>query len=465
MLTRVRSISPSWIVTAVLGTLALCGFALINGGPLVYPDTADYLTDGERLVRLATPDNTRPVFYGLAIWFLHMERTVWPVLVAQAIVVMNISYLSLRSVGAEVRPVSFLLLLVFLAAFTPLSYHVSQVMPDVFSGVLVPALFLLGSARDRMSWSETAYVLGLATACICFHLTNLVIGAGLAGLGWLVWLLLRRRDVVARPLLATVPLVLAVLAHVAFSLALYHYISFSPKSPPHFMARLIADGPGRDYLRQACPTRPFYLCRDLDELPDTENGILYRYLAKLPAEDGEAIRAEAEDVVKGTLKTFPLQVAGHMLENTARQFVTIGAMTELDPPWWQMMQAKFPYVARDAADTLQMRGVFEGHGLDRLNLVYDIAALASGLACAGLAWACAVWRHWRSLSLICFVFVALWINAFAAGALGGVFGRYQGRMIWLVPLCAFAAGSVLLGSQGSHAAAISPRLRLKLYSG
>ena len=54
---------------------------------------------------------------------------------------------------------------------------------------------------------------------------------------------------------------------ILFSLALYQRLTLTPNSPPHFMARLIADGPGRDYLRQACPTRHFALCQNLDTLP------------------------------------------------------------------------------------------------------------------------------------------------------------------------------------------------------
>jgi len=455
-------IELKWAATAVLGVLVLCGFALINGGPIVYPDTSNYLGDGEQLVRLTTPNNTRPVFYGLAIWFLHWERTVWPVLLAQGAVVVHVIYLCLRTMEVRLRPLPFLALLACLAALTPLSWHVSHVLPDIFTGVATAALFLLGFTQGRLSRWEIGYLVVLATACICFHLTNLVMGAALAGMGWLAWLLLRRRGVPVRPLLLTLPTALALLAHVAFSMALYHRVAFAPKSPPHLMARLIADGPGRDYLRAACPTTPYYLCRDLDRLPATENGILYRYMSVLSTEDGYRIKAEADDVVHGTIRMFPLQVAGHMLLNTARQFVTIGALTELDMPWWHMMQHDHPYLARDASNTLQMRGAFDGDGLDGLNVVYDAVALASGAAFLGLAWACFRRRQWRPLTFMGVVFVALWANAFACGALGGVFGRYQGRMIWLVPLAAFAAASVLAGVRARAAEARAPAGSLDL---
>ena len=64
----------------------------------------------------------------------------------------------------------------------------------------------------------------------------------------------------------------------------------------------------------------------------------------------------------------------------------------------------------------------------------------SFVGCIWLGWSCLARRLYRPALLIGVIFLALLVNAFASGALGGVFGRYQGRVVWLLPFGALVAG-------------------------
>ena len=76
--------TAGWGATLLACAVILCAVALINGGPVIYPDSGLYISDGERVMRLTAPLAVRPVFYGLAVWLLDRAGTVWPVLFVKA---------------------------------------------------------------------------------------------------------------------------------------------------------------------------------------------------------------------------------------------------------------------------------------------------------------------------------------------------------------------------------------------
>ncbi|MDT7951246.1 MAG: hypothetical protein RQ966_07045 [Acetobacteraceae bacterium] len=157
-------------------------------------------------------------------------------------------------------------------------------------------------------------------------------------------------------------------------------------------------------------------------------------MAKLSDADGRHFRADAGAIVEGTLRNFPLQVAQHMLLNTARQFVSIESGTEMDPYWWAHFTQP-AFLVHDVQGTLQQSGELDPL-LSGLNVLDAVFALASGIACVVLFFRL---RDPNIRALIATVALTLLANAFASGALGGVFGRYQGRVIWLLPTAAMIA--------------------------
>ena len=435
-----------WLAVLVGGSVLLCGPALINGGAILFPDTAAYVIDGDRLLHFTAPLNVRPVFYGLAIRFLHWDRSLWPVLLVQGLVIAHLLLLTLRAVGAPLRALPFLALLAGLAVLTPLAWTVSHALPDVFAGVLILSLFLLAFGADRLTRLERTYLLVLATAACCFHLTHLFVGLALATVVWVVYLLRPRWRRDLRPVLVTAPPVLALLAFALFSLALYQRVSLAPNSPPYLLARLIADGPGRDYLRQSCPTQHYAICPYLDALPDTEEGILWRFLPAAPVADGKAIKAEAGRVINATIAAYPLQVAAHMLQNTARQFVAIRATLYFDDASLAGLQRYTPFMLPGYVGSLQERGELEAF-LPAMNAIHAAVALAGLAACLWFGASCLAQGVYRPALLIGTILFALVVNAFASGALSGVFDRYQGRLIWLLPFAGVAAGLALVRSR------------------
>src|SRR5206468_10592825 len=80
---RGRALETVALGVSVLVSAALLLWpALLNGYPLLFADTGVYLTDGIRM-HMSWP---RPLFYGLFMLPFHLERTVWPVIVVQAVI-------------------------------------------------------------------------------------------------------------------------------------------------------------------------------------------------------------------------------------------------------------------------------------------------------------------------------------------------------------------------------------------
>jgi hypothetical protein len=222
------------LLTLVIGAAIPSWVAFVNGYPLLYTDTYSYLADGINLVRLKWPDNQRPVFYGLCIWFLHLEKTLWPIVLAQGLVMANLIGLTLRATGVEPRPLTLLAIISLLAIATPLSWYVSHIMPDVFLGVVVLGMFVLGFCRDRLSHLETVYLFFLVTASICFHFTHLLVACLITAASLTASLMMPKLRTVVRPSLFVGTIALALVAFVSFSLAVYKKIDLARIAPLSF---------------------------------------------------------------------------------------------------------------------------------------------------------------------------------------------------------------------------------------
>ncbi len=436
-----------WLPVLLASAALLCAVAIVNGGPIIYPDSLAYLIDADRLFHRVAPYAVRPVFYGLAVWPLHWGGQVGLALFAQALVIAHILYLVARSVGAGLRPLSFLLLIVGLILLTPLPWHVAHLLPDVFVAVLILALYLLAFCRDGLSRAETVYLVLLAAAATSFHIT--AIPVALAAFAFVLLVFLWDRST-ARPFLALLPILLALAGSLAFNYAIWQRVTLTPNSPPHLLARLLADGPAKQYLRDRCPGADLELCAYLDRLPPTEDGFLWDMLPSIPTADGKRIKAEAGTVIRGTIETYPGAVIGHMLANTLRQLVTIRSETQFRPDEWAKFESDGTPLARQVAHSLQAQGAFERPALNGINALHAAVAILSLFAAVPLLARALALGQRRPALLLLSVLLGLLSNAFACGAFGGVFGRYEGRVIWLLPFAAVTAALALSRSGASR---------------
>lgn len=406
--------------------------ALLNGYPLVFIDTVSFLA--QTIVPRMAWD--KPLAYGPFLHLGHWRISLWGAAALQALVLSWLLWLVLREALGRVSPATHLLAVALLAGLTSLPWFAATLMPDVFAGVTVLCLWLLGFGR--LSRGERWAVLGLGVFAIAVHLSHLVIAAAVvAGVLLLRW---RRVGWAAAPLVLALGLVVVTngIGHGRWAV--------SPYGATFALARLQADGPAVALLRARCPGAGWYLCGFLDRLPMDSDQFLWdpespvaRDAAGNQRQMGTVLMApEAAEIVAATLRAYPWEVGRAALANLARQLAmvrvgdTLGA-EHLAVSARMMVEAGFSareLAAFDAA--MQMRGVLPAV-VEPLLWPQEAVVLASLVLGGWLAFRA---RGTAAGGLFVCVLLGLLANAAATGALSKPHHRYQARIVWLLPLAA-----------------------------
>ena len=432
--------------------------AVYNGYPLLYPDSMSYLRQGAPVARalflhrFAGYYGGRSLIYSVGILPFHWNVTPWPVVFFNALLTAYILWLVVRSLLPERMPQAYLVLVGLLSVLTGLGLHVGWIMPDLFGPLLYLAFYLLVFAPETLCRTERWAVVSIAWWCVTSHITHLMLAVGLCAL--FVALLAVRRRLTRQALRPVGTVALIACFGAAAQLALHAYLfgkpSLNGQRPPFLMARMIADGPGRWYLHQHCPTLQVAICAYSNNLPHNVDEFLWSansiwQRASLPEQ--ERIRNEETPIVLGTLRVYPREELAVSADHFWEQLHTFD-LSDYDPnPWILAMVdtvlpgARPKYLrSRQAQETLHD---------EFFSTVQDWTLVASLLliVCSAFfrrqAWTP---RVIGLATIIGFVVIA---NAAVTGVLANVEERYQARVIWLVPLLAIVLGLTWLDQRSS----------------
>ncbi len=424
----------------LLAAVLLLWPAVWNGYPLLFADSGTYVAQ----VPTGAIGWDRPPFYSLLLLLLHWRLSLWPVVLGQAVAAALLLRLALRASGqgGELRLVA---VAAGLAVASSLPWFAAQVMPDVFTGLLVVALALLAGVPEALAPRARRVLAAAATVMMTLHLSHLPLAVAVLGgvLGWRFWRTRRRPGWAA-----LLPPVLAAGLLLALNVCAHGRATLAPFGDVFLLARLIEDGPGREVLGRACAAGAGWaLCEGRAALPATADEVLWSpaspVQALAQAGDPRRLADEAAAIVGRSVLQMPGAVLAGAGRATLRQlgaFATgdgLGAWPEqVAPQLARVLPASdlFAY-----AQARQTRGVLAVPGwLGRLHVAAALAGLAG--CCVLLASARAP-AAVRALALA--TLVAVPVNAAVTGALSGPHDRYQSRVMWLplaVLACALPAG-------------------------
>jgi hypothetical protein len=462
----------------LLGAAGLMLPAFIVGHPNVFPDTSAYDLVGQWLLEQAgiltpkafgymrhRPDlglfftmaGARSPYYGLLLYAVTAKGSAWAMAALQALLASTLVALAQRVFLGRFRLGEFGAVMALLSLASSLSHFVSFMMPDVFLGLDALAALLLLTAYDRLSRAEVL-ILGLGLALtLPFHSTNgpVILCAALAAAGLVV---LKRLPV--RPTTWGLGLVMSAVAFSVLAGAAYPRLvqSLAHRElarPPFLSARLLADGPGRDYLKKACASAsPYVLCRfkalPLDDAntilwdPDKRRGVFEpsdlttrlgliheegRFVAAVVAADPwRTIWMLGRDSYLELTNVSVLDTLGYgdrgLIVRTPRFAPPFPALkTCVRHPSYCDSSA----CQRGSEDLL--RWTLIGSSL------FLVLRLASALPIARRALRLAPPPPTlTAAALIAFVTVAA--NAALCGGLSGVYARYEMRLVWILPFMA-----------------------------
>ncbi|HYZ64949.1 MAG TPA: hypothetical protein VE650_21050 [Acetobacteraceae bacterium] len=425
---------------AVLVSAALLLWpAVWNGYPLLFGDSGVYLTDGI-LLHMSWP---RPLFYGLFMVPLHLETTIWPVVVAQALIVAVVLEAVIRCFLPGLARWVLVPVTIVLTLCTSLPWFVSQIMPDVFAGVILLTLALLVLSPARLGWAGRLVAVLATAAFITMHSTFLLIAAAILIVLWLVRIWLRDRLRWADVLRGVAVMGLAAVTVVGANAWLTGQASLSPYGKNFLLTRVLLDGPGKRALDRECPRPDWSLCAFKDRLPGTVDEVLFGDEGVLVQAGGyQKVAEQAWPILLAAARAEPGALLADAVRNMAAQFVTFRTGDAL--------------IVKMRANEATWRTVFPEAEQERYfaSKQYRLIPLvpnwlqAVHLGCASVGLVVLVAGCWVALKrrralggVYAAILAALLANAFLTGALSGVFDRYQSRLVWLT---VFAALLMLL---------------------
>jgi len=433
------------VIPIVMASGLLLWPALWNGYPLVFSDTGTYLSQAIH----GYLGWDRPVFYSLFLYPLHLQISTWPAIVAQALLAAHMLHLLRRVLAPCASPWWLLGLAGALAVLTALPFLASELIPDLFTSLLVLALALLVLAPELLSGGERLWLALFATFMIAAHQSHPPLALALLAL-----LAPARRWLGATPMPgrnwlwhALLPLPLACLALVAMNLIGHGRAALSPFGNVFVLARVIYDGPGMAVLARDCPAAGWRLCAFVGHFPPKADDFLWRVDSPLVLAGGakRVSDDEADAIVLAALRAEPGAEVLAVLANTATQFVRFATGDGLRP-WPETVT---PWIARGfpPAEFAAYRAARQSRGElsvpPALRRLHQAAAWAGLAGCAALAVLGLRRRHLFGGFAVA-VLLGVLVNAVISGGLSGPHDRYQSRVIWLPVLLVLLAVPNLL---------------------
>ena len=468
------------------GALAiLAAMLVLSGGPTVFSDTGSYFNTGGEfygtvaktlgLGRLEQPPPTpdeaaqrevsrryertimaaRSPWYGVLLWPLERIGTIWLVAIVQSFLAAWLIFLMWRTLASGAPAWTAYAVPAATAGLSTLPLVAGFAMPDIFGPFLVMSMALLAACwNDLRTWERGALAV-LIGYCVVAHGANAALALGLLAIlaSWAFLTGRARRQIASLSLIACA-IATAMAANAVSQFAEASITGQGEGKPPFLAARLIADGPGRDYLREACAHGyPYLLCHFKDLPLTSDNDILWSRDPALGVFNTLApssrIDLEKEEIrfVFSAIRSRPWSVLRASLSNWS---ATLAAVQADGPLADRKVFFTDPNLKLTVLPGMISRARTCGPDRDacRPPLTQPVSAwLQPGefiLALLACGWfACTRGRQDRRwLALLAIVTVALVLNAAICGVLVGPYARYQSRLTWLMT-AAFAVGPML----------------------
>ncbi len=417
--------------------------AIWNGYPLFFSDSSKYILSS---ITRQVP-NDRPIGYSYFIRLFFGGFTLWTVIFAQAFFTV---YLLWKAVGIFFKKHRYkihLLTVACLGFFTLAPWMASQMMPDIFSGLLLLIIFVF--TTGEMKLAERCFLVFLMFLFLITHNANFLLSFGVLALTWVCLYFkksfagLRKKYFKRIGVLAIV----TIFAPIFFVFSNYHQgygLTLNPSSHVFMMSRVNEAGILDDFLLTHCSEVHYFLCDYQGHFPQ-DDGFIWDTQSPANIEGWDNAKPEYDDILH-QIFTNPRYIFTFIADSAYRSsklFFMWGMDNyypyDSDPQYPKILQFS-PSEFSDYSQTRQYQGQFQS--VDFFALTYFLVVFLSAVAVA--------WMFFRGLfdsqeKFFIFEVLALFaINSVVLGTLSGVYGRYQERIVWLLPLSLFlfAAGKI-----------------------
>lgn len=438
--TRLEKIS--YFLVAVL---VLCIPAFYNGFPFLFPDTEGYVSTGFRNVVGAA----RVWLYGGFLRHISLLETVWLVVFAQGIIVSSTIYLAFKYFLKNKYTYNFFIVYVIvIGSTTGLAFHVSMLMPDIFTPVVVLSFALLLFAKDFSIRDQVLTVI-LFVMGIGMHNSHIILCLGLilciiGTYGFKCWRIYYHRLNVS---LKKIGFIIALILFSHLSICTLHYslggdFTTTRGSQIFLFARLCDFGIAQSYLEESCETSQDPICEHISML-NKSNTFLWGDKTKSYLNRTGGFSTENEvyyAALNKDILTTPKYLKKYIIKSIEAMFMQFFTYKTRVPEeayginnGW--VKAYYPTYEIAAQNSRQSNKRYTSTSMERENAVESFVLGFAILLFLFFLWSKEVSNRQKSVAI--FMLMALLINAFIAGATSGVYDRYQSRVAWLLTLPAF----------------------------
>jgi hypothetical protein len=431
--------------------------ALVNGFPLLFNDTGTYLRAG--IERYNPAD--RPVYYAILLFLLHWQLSLWPIVLVQAAGTLAVLAIFFNHALAPLPRPQLGLLLFLSGALSSLPFFTSQIMPDLFTPLMVVALCSLVFYRASLGSMERGFLFLVVLASVMFHQANFVIAGMTLVSAWLFRLITTRRPGALRPfLMPCLAVALGVVLLLLPNFIAHRMLTTTRAGSVFFLAKVIDDGPGLDYLTEICPSRHYSICPAVPAIRHYEETTPPAIKALYPTSDfvlwqGPVVQAGgwngvtpyAGAVSMTAIRHQPAAFARASLQGFTGQllhFATGDGVTPVDKAGYLVEGLRLHFPLGVADGFLHSRQQTNDLHFAAISLFDQAMVVLGCLMLIGLLLVGAE----PALAAIAFTFVAAIIgNALVTGVLSAVHDRYQSRIVSLVIIAALALAADRLRSR------------------
>ena len=489
-----RLLRRSW-VQVVLGALMLMMVVAASGRPTVFTDTDDYYAQGRGAARALKPivsqilhiprnldeedadlqaeadeDHTsmaaRSPYYGVLLYSAFEIGTLWLLAAIQSLVAAWTVFALIRGAiqGPDGAPPKvYLSVMAGLSLLSTLPFFAGFGMPDVFAPLGALATAALAIYWERYGRLEIAGLIAVIAASLWFHTSHILLEIALifvtAAVLW--WFRTGARTVALRTGVLGLIVVSAFASDIAYHVVVKLRTGEDLHRPPFLSARVLADGPGRVYLREACAkASPYVLCRFKNNPLDDSDEILWaddpaRGIFNASKIDVRiALAREEKTFVLQTILHHPLSQIGASLSNWFEQMSLVDLSEPLRDPGYYFTNVYW----KDTSLPTLIPGGHECLKRPRLCRPWIsiewISYLHGAVILLGTAFL--IWRGTRRdlraavlarrplrpggrealIAATVILILAVIANSAITGILSGPFARYHARMVWIVPAVA-----------------------------
>lgn len=414
--------------------------AIWNGYPLVFSDTGTYIASAfDQKVPF-----DRPIGYGDFIQFFSHGVSLWFVIFAQAFFTVYLLWQVVKMFFENKRYLVHFSITVVLALYTTLPWMTSQLMPDIFTGLL--ALILLVFIFGKVSWFERFVLVVLMMIFLTAHTANFVLCISLVLVISCVVLFFKTfKDSKKSYLLrAGVMFVVSLFGPVFFVATNYHEgygMTVSPSSSIFMMARMSDAGVVQDFLAEHCSIETYYLCKFQSYIPAGE-AFLWDEHSPTNLVGWKGIKDEYQKILSQifTQPKYLLSFAFDSFGRSAHLFFMTGVggymrYGETGPVYIQVKKY-FSQELGQYTSARQYQGFFES--MTGFSVIFSVVFYLS----VGFILFVFYRKETKFMEgwFFAFMFVFLILNAGLLATLSGDYGRYQERIVWLIALSASVIG-------------------------